>query len=137
MQREARRLAGEASSSENGAVETFCLVAPADRRCCQSAGEAFGRDSGGTDALSRLSRYETSMERSLYKTLHELQRLQAVRHGKEVAMPLAVDIDVSGDPGRGSTSYDAAHLGDRMSRVSRPPRSYVRCWETSCLWEER
>jgi len=39
------------------------------------AGEAFGRDSGGKDALSKLSRYETSMERSLYKTLHELQRL--------------------------------------------------------------
>ena len=51
------------------------------------SGEAFGRDSGGKDALSKLSRYETSIERSFYKTLHELQRLQAVRHGKEVALP--------------------------------------------------
>ena len=60
------------------------------------SGEAFSRDSGGRDALSKLSRYETSMERSLYKALHELQRLQAARQGKEVPVPLAVDIDVSG-----------------------------------------
>ena len=29
--------------------------------------------------LSKLSRYETAMARSLYKALHELQRLQAAR----------------------------------------------------------
>jgi hypothetical protein len=66
-------------------------------------GVIFLRDAGGTNALSKLSRYETSMERSLYKTLHELQRLQAARQGKTVAPPLAVDIDVSGE---GSRSID-------------------------------
>ncbi len=61
-----------------------------------TSGIVFSNDAKGTNAFSKLSRYETSMERSLYRTLHELQRLQAVRHGKEVPVPLAVDIDISG-----------------------------------------
>lgn len=62
----------------------------------QTLEDAFMRDSANANALSKLSRYETSMERSLYKALHELQRLQAARQGKDVPVPLAVDIDVSG-----------------------------------------
>jgi hypothetical protein len=48
-------------------------------------------------ALSKLSRYETAIERSLYKALHELQRLQAARrtHGN-APPPVAIDVDVSG-----------------------------------------
>jgi hypothetical protein len=68
-----------------------------------TAGEAFSGASGGSgdkDALSKLSRYETSIERSLFKTLHELQRLQAARQGKAVAPPLALDIDHSGEGSR-------------------------------------
>jgi hypothetical protein len=34
-------------------------------------------DGNGANAFSKLSRYETTMERGLYKALHELQRLQA------------------------------------------------------------
>ena len=41
-------------------------------------GLAFCR---GGDAFSKLSRYETGIERSLYKALHELQLLQAARSG--------------------------------------------------------
>jgi hypothetical protein len=58
-------------------------------------GEAFGNSQ---DPLAKLSRYETSMERSLYKALHELQRLQASRKGQPVPLPVAVDIDVTGLP---------------------------------------
>jgi hypothetical protein len=61
-----------------------------------TCGEAFIRDSRKENALAKLSRYETSMARSLFRTLHELQRLQAARKGKEVPVPLAVDIDVTG-----------------------------------------
>src|SRR5262249_29692641 len=50
------------------------------------------------DARSRaspaLARYETSIERGLYRALHELQRLQAARPGMAVAA-LAVDVDVT------------------------------------------
>jgi hypothetical protein len=61
-----------------------------------TCGEAFIVDSGKENALAKLSRYETSMTRSLFRTLHELQRLQAARKGKDVPVPFAVDIDVSG-----------------------------------------
>ena len=44
----------------------------------------------------QLSRYETRIERGMYKALHELQRLQGRRRGELVPPPLAVDIDVSG-----------------------------------------
>jgi hypothetical protein len=60
------------------------------------AGDAFLRDCGRENALSKLSRYETSLERSLMRTLHELQRLQAARQGKDVGPPVAIDIDVAG-----------------------------------------
>ena len=40
-------------------------------------GLTFIRDGNGPNAFSKLSRYETTIERDLYKALHELQRLQA------------------------------------------------------------
>ena len=42
-------------------------------------GRTFIRDANDANAFSKLSRYETNLERSLYKALHELQRLQAAR----------------------------------------------------------
>ena len=47
------------------------------------------------DRLQLISRYETTLERSLYKALHELHRLQAARDGQAVPIPEAVDIEVS------------------------------------------
>ena len=65
-------------------------------------GRTFLRDAGGANAFSKLSRYEAAIERSLYRALHELQRLQAARRaGGGVAPPPAVDVDVSGLPGEG------------------------------------
>jgi hypothetical protein len=40
------------------------------------------------------TRYEVTLERSLYRALHELQRLQAARAGQPVPLPEAVDVDV-------------------------------------------
>ncbi len=60
-------------------------------------GKTFIRDATGANALSKLSRYETARERSLYRAWHELQRLQAARRAEgSVAPPVAVDVDVSG-----------------------------------------
>lgn len=49
----------------------------------------------GTDGecLRTLSRYETTLERSLYKALHELQRLQAMRLGQPVLAPISLEIN--------------------------------------------
>ena len=63
-------------------------------------GRTFIRDADRANAFSKLSRYEAAIERSLYKALHELQRLQAARRaGGDVLPPAAVDVDVSGLPG--------------------------------------
>jgi hypothetical protein len=60
-------------------------------------GRSFIRDADKANAFSKLSRYETAIERSLYKALHELQRLQAARHANgNVLPPVAIDVDVSG-----------------------------------------
>jgi hypothetical protein len=65
-------------------------------------GRTFIRDAGGANAFSKLSRYEAAIERSLYRALHELQRLQAARYVQGgVAPPVAVDVNVSGLPGEG------------------------------------
>jgi hypothetical protein len=61
-------------------------------------GRTFVRDADKANAFSKLSRYETTIERGLYKALHELQRLQAARRGGDGPAPLALDVDVSGLP---------------------------------------
>ena len=63
-------------------------------------GLSFIRDGNGANAFSKLSRYEAAIERSLYKALHELQRLQAARRADgDAAPPVAIDVDISGVPG--------------------------------------
>ena len=65
-------------------------------RASNNLGGAFMQDSHHANAFSKLSRYEVPIERSLYKALHELQRLQAARRAEDnVSPPLAVDVDVS------------------------------------------
>ncbi len=60
-------------------------------------GLSFIKDANGANAISKLSRYETTIERSLYRALHELQLLQAARRDKDsVPPPVVVDVDVSG-----------------------------------------
>ena len=46
--------------------------------------------------MAILSRYESTLERGLFKALHELQRLQAARQGEAVPPPETVDVEVSG-----------------------------------------
>jgi len=63
-------------------------------------GRTFVRDADKAIAFSKLSRYEAAIERSLYKALHELQRLQAARRADgDVPPPAAIHVDVSGVSG--------------------------------------
>ena len=48
-------------------------------------------------STERMLRYESMIERSIYKALHELQRIQAARAGDKPFAPLAIDLDVSGE----------------------------------------
>jgi hypothetical protein len=58
-------------------------------------GRCFNADATDSDTFGKLARYETTLERSLFRALHELQRLQAARQGRPVPLPQAVDVDVS------------------------------------------
>ena len=61
-------------------------------------GRTFARDADRANAFSKLSRYETAIERQLYKALHELERRQSARYGGGVPPPQVLDVDVSGMP---------------------------------------
>lgn len=48
--------------------------------------------------IDRVLKYEGHLDRLLHRTLHELQRLQAMRLGMDVRLPVAVDLDVAVGP---------------------------------------
>jgi len=48
------------------------------------------------DAMSRISRYEGQLERSFFRVLHELERIQARRKGETVIPPAVADVSVHG-----------------------------------------
>jgi len=48
------------------------------------------------EELAKICRYEAHLERMLSKTMHELQRRQAMRLGRPVPLPLVVDVTGSG-----------------------------------------
>ena len=54
----------------------------------------FSEGTSGDDKLSKLSRYETGLDRALYRCIHELQRLQAFRMDPASAPPI-LDLDVT------------------------------------------
>ncbi len=68
------------------------------RKEIPTLGQAFLNDANGPNALSKISRYEAAIWRSTYRTLHELQRLQAARSGAEVSAPAVVDLNVDVSP---------------------------------------
>lgn len=47
------------------------------------------------ETFQKLARYETSIERGLFRALHELERLQRIRLGDDVPAPLQVDINTA------------------------------------------
>ena len=60
------------------------------------------------EVVDRLSttflRYEIALENRMYKAIHELQRMQAIRNGDNVPPPLALDVDMTGDKMNGFVS---------------------------------
>jgi len=60
-----------------------------------SPGLAFSYGGNGRDVFTKLCRYERAIETSLYRVLHELQRLQADRTGDAAPLPAVPDVDVT------------------------------------------
>jgi hypothetical protein len=46
------------------------------------------------DTLTNLNRYEVTLERALYRALHELERQQARRRGEAVSVPAVLEVSV-------------------------------------------
>jgi hypothetical protein len=63
----------------------FDRLQPHERKAC-----VFSYD---TDEFATLARYEGRIERSFYRALHELQRLQAARSGRRVPPPQVVEVN--------------------------------------------
>ena len=61
----------------------------------KTLGEALSEDFSNNDTYGKLIRYEASIERGIYKALHELQRIQAARIGEKPPLPVAVDVDIN------------------------------------------
>jgi len=61
----------------------------------KTLGKALSYDFANHDTYGKLIRYEASIERGIYKALHELQRLQATRSGEKLPLPVAIDVDVN------------------------------------------
>jgi len=47
------------------------------------------------EIFSTYQRYETSMERNMFRALHELQRLKAIKEGFRAVIPTAIDTDAT------------------------------------------
>jgi len=58
-------------------------------------GLAVVRDARATGAVERLARYEMSLERSMYRAMHELERRKAARQGVYLSPPTTIDVLVA------------------------------------------
>jgi hypothetical protein len=57
----------------------------------------ISRELGECNSWLNLIRYETTIEKQIYKALHELLRLQSSRRGDKLPIPIALDVDISGE----------------------------------------
>jgi len=64
----------------------------------------FDKKLGISANSDRFFRYEIMLERSIYKALHELERIQAKRNGENVPPPIALDVEISGEKENGFVS---------------------------------
>jgi hypothetical protein len=49
--------------------------------------------------VQRLQRYESSLQRAFFQTLHELQRVQSMRLGKPAPLAAALDVTLNNENG--------------------------------------
>ena len=59
-------------------------------------GHVVSEDFSSKNILSKLTRYATQIQGSLFKAMHELQRLQATRQGQQVPPPATLDVNIAG-----------------------------------------
>jgi hypothetical protein len=62
-------------------------------------GRAFIADASGANAFPKLARYESNIERALFRALQELQRLQSARLGNSQDADVGPPVALSGSTG--------------------------------------
>ena len=67
-----------------------------DRQMRPNLGQAISCDLKGPGILTKFIRYESQIQRGLFKAIHELNRLKANHQGRQTTAPIAIDVDVSG-----------------------------------------
>jgi hypothetical protein len=87
------------------------------------------------DRLQLISRYETTLERNLYKALQELHRLQAARDGQAVPLPEAVDIEVSVSGRMSPTKWLCLEKTEASPMKTPAQESVIKCSPKSKTWE--
>ena len=87
--------------------------------------------------LNRILKYQSRTDRGLYKSLHELQRLQAGRHGEHPFLPAAVDVTVDVDALTPDDTLAAAvaAMGDEGQVVGEAPEGQLGAVEVGQLFE--
>jgi hypothetical protein len=83
---------------ENAEEEERDLVARGQRWKLLLERENRSRKLLEPDVLDKVSRYDSHLERSFFRILHEIQRLQACRRGSVVGLPAAIDVDLTVQP---------------------------------------
>jgi hypothetical protein len=94
--RDIEQLEKQLREAEERAESAERLVEQADAiRAAGDApmGRAFRADAQNTDAFSRLSRYETHIQRSMFKALDELRRLQQARRQTMPDAPASLELE--------------------------------------------
>lgn len=86
-----------ASDLDDAINELLSLEMTINRQLRPNLGQALSHDLKGPDVLTKFTRYESQIQRNLFKAIHELHRLQASRQGRQTTAPVAIDIDVSSD----------------------------------------
>lgn len=76
--------------------EDFIVIGPVS---VEQEARKKSRNTLVNESTDTILRYETTIERSLFRALHELERLQAKRSGKDTPLPSVLDIDLHGPEG--------------------------------------
>ncbi len=73
------------------------------RALAMENGEVLSGTGGLMYDSDKFFRYETMLEKGMYRALHELERVQAKRNGKDVPIPAVVDVNIDSSFGK---NYD-------------------------------
>lgn len=73
------------------------------RALAMENGEVISVTGGLMYDSDKFFRYETMLEKGMYRALHELERIQAKRNGSDVPFPVVVDVNTDSSFGK---NYD-------------------------------